>query len=385
MTVTRFASALLASSVLGLASADVLDMPIIVKNGYKMVQFGIGTPAQTARLLFDTGSSSAWMVDAECAETCLHVNKGNRNGYNLTESSTGKKTGDDANIDYLGGKIVGPTIQDKFTAGGLKWDSKFIAANESTWTALAADGFMGLGFGSIQDGNATPIFESLMEQKLMDKPRFGIYYDGEGDTGDKPGKGVLTLGGSREDKYVEGDLISIPLTATNNGDYDLWRSIIHSTTGKQDKKTCKTDCNEKRTEMNGMSVVFDTGASSITFPESTINDIYESIGMNYTAILKGEHIPLCSEFTKDWSVTFEIGYHGDEKNVTIRGDQLRRPGFAEREDACWPPFQDGPEGYALVGTLFLRNFYTVWDYSLFPGEVGFMNPQLSFGYLKEGF
>ncbi|KAG8672009.1 hypothetical protein FPOAC2_05375 [Fusarium poae] len=382
MTVTRFASALLASSVMGLASADVLDMPIIVKQGYKMVEFGIGTPAQTARLLFDTGSASAWMVDAECAETCPHVNQGTRNGYNLTESSTGKKTGHSANIDYLGGKIVGPTVQDKFTAGGLKWDSKFIAANDSTWSSLAADGFMGLGFGSIQDGDATPVFESMMEQKLMDKPRFGIYYGGEKDTGDKPGKGVLTLGGSREDKYVEGDLITVPLVA-NNGEYDLWRSIIHSTTGKQDKTKNTTDQNEKRTEMNGMSIIFDTGASGITFPESMINDIYESIGMNYTAILKGEHLPLCSEFTKDWSVTFEIGYYGDEKNVTIRGDQLRRPGFAEREDACWPPFQDGPEGYALIGTLFLTNFYTIWDYSLFPGEDGFMNPQLSFGYLKE--
>lgn len=386
MSVARFASALLASSVMGLASADVLDLPIFVKGGYKMVEFGVGTPAQTARLLFDTGSASAWMVDAECAETCTHINKGHRFGYNLTASSTGKKTGHDANIEYLGGTIIGPTVEDKFEAGGLKWDSKFIAANESTWSALAADGFMGLGFGSIQDGDATPIFESLMEEKLMDKPRFGIYYAaGEDDSsGDKAGKGVLTLGGSREDKYVDGDLISVSLIA-NNGDYDLWRTIIHSTTGTQNDKKCKTGKAEKQTEMGGMDIVFDTGASAITFPKSMIDSIYESIGMNYTAILKGDHIPLCSEFTKDWSLTFEIGFFGSEKNITIRGDQLKRTGFANRDDACWPPVQDGPEGYALIGTMFLRNFYTVWDYSMFPGTGGFMDPKLSFGYLKEGF
>lgn len=34
MSVARFASALLASSVMGLASADVLDLPIFVKEGY---------------------------------------------------------------------------------------------------------------------------------------------------------------------------------------------------------------------------------------------------------------------------------------------------------------------------------------------------------------
>ncbi|RGP76901.1 hypothetical protein FLONG3_4984 [Fusarium longipes] len=381
-SVARFASALLATSLFGSASAAVLDLPVYIKDGYKMVEFGVGTPAQNFRLLFDTGSSSAWMVDAECAETCTHVNKGHRNGYNMTKSSTGKETGDEANIDYLGGKIVGPTVQDKFTAGDLKWDSTFIAANESTWTALAADGFMGLGFGSIKDGNATPIFESLMEQNLMDEPRFGIYYsvaDGD-DTDGKPGKGLVTLGGSREDKYVEGDLISVPLI-TGGGEYDVWRTVLHNVAGKQDGK----NQTGSQTDMGGMSAIFDTGASGITFPKSKIDSIYESIGMNYTAILKGEHLPLCSEFTKDWSVSLSIGYYGDEKNVTIRGDQLKVPGFANRDDACWPPFDDGPEGYALIGTRFLRNFYTVWDYSLFPGQDGFRNPQLSFGYLKEGF
>jgi hypothetical protein len=40
-----------------------------------MVDFGVGEPAQHFQLLFDTGSASAWMVDAECAETCTHIDK----------------------------------------------------------------------------------------------------------------------------------------------------------------------------------------------------------------------------------------------------------------------------------------------------------------------
>ncbi|RBR16502.1 uncharacterized protein FIESC28_06911 [Fusarium coffeatum] len=380
MVATRFTKAVLASSLVGAASAAVLDLPVFIKWGYKMVEFDVGTPGEKFQLVFDTGSSSAWIVDADCAENCSHILKGNRTGYNISESSTGKLTGDDATIEYLGGAVEGPTVQDKLSAGGLTWDSKFIAANTSNWSSLPAAGFMGLGFDSITDGNATPIFSSMMRQKLVDEPKFGIYYsvaDGD-DTNGKPGNGLLTLGGSREDKYVEGDLMTFQI-GTNDGDFDVWRSGLFGLTGNQGKNQ------SHRIETYGMTTVFDTGASSITVPKSYIDELYESIGMNYSAILSHDHVPLCSEFTKDWSVTFNVGFYDNNVNITVRGDQLKLPGFANRDDACWPPFDDGPEGYALIGTRFMRNFYTVWDYSLFPGEEGYQDPKLSFGYLKEGF
>ncbi|KAF9768138.1 hypothetical protein IL306_014598, partial [Fusarium sp. DS 682] len=164
-SVTRFASAILATTcLLGAASAAVLDMPIIIKDGYKMVNVNVGKPEQNFPLLFDTGSASAWMVDSECATECPHIDK-NRRGYNFSASSTGKYTGGSASIDYLGGKVAGPTVEERFSAGGVTWQSKFIAANESSWSSLAAAGFMGLAFGSIADGGATPVFESLMAEK----------------------------------------------------------------------------------------------------------------------------------------------------------------------------------------------------------------------------
>ncbi|CAJ0544424.1 Ff.00g036090.m01.CDS01 [Fusarium sp. VM40] len=387
-TATRFSSALIATTALaGAASAKVLDLPIIIKDGYKMVDFGVGEPAQHFKLLFDTGSASAWMVDAECAETCSHVDKGHRTGYNISKSSTGKLTGQDASIDYLGGRVAGPTVKEQFSAGGLTFEASFIAANESNWSALAAAGFMGLSFGSIADGGATPIFETLMAEKLMDEPRFGIYYsraDGD-DTNGAPGKGVLTLGGSREDKYVDGDLITIDLTTGGNGDYDVWRSVLHTVTGSS-KSSNSTKSKKQDFAMNGASIVFDTGASSIALPQGQLEEMYESIGMNWTAIINGEHIPLCSEFTDDWSITLQVGFYGSEKNLTITGDQMALPGFANREDACWPPFEETDStGFSLIGTRLLRNFYTVWDYSAFPADNVFMSPKVSFGKLKAGY
>jgi saccharopepsin len=311
--------------------------------------------------------------------------RGHRTGYNISASSTGKLTGQDASIDYLGGRVAGPTVKEQFLAEGLTFEASFIAANESNWSALPAAGFMGLSFGSIADGGAAPIFETLMAEKLMDEPRFGLYYArADGDNTDGPGKGMLTLGGSKEDKYVEGDLITVDVTA-NNGEFDLWRTLLHTVTGSAKSSNC-TKSKKKDFPMYGATIVFDSGASSIALPPGQLEEMYESIGMNWTAIIKGDHVPLCSEFTDDWSITLQLGFYGEEKNLTITGSEMALPGFANRDDACWPPFEEtSSDGFSLIGTRLLQNFYTVWDYSAFPSDGGFMSPKLSFGKLKAGY
>ncbi|KAF4975043.1 hypothetical protein FZEAL_8112 [Fusarium zealandicum] len=384
-SVTRFASAVLAtSSLIVAASAAVVDLPVIIEKGYKLVEVGVGKPSQTYRLRFDTGSASSWIVDSECAETCLHVDS-NRTGYNLSASSTGRVTAQDSSIDYLGDRVAGVTVEDLFSACDLTWNASFIAASESTWSALPAHGFMGLAFGSIAAAGTPPLFESLMAEKLVDEPRFGIYYArDEGDsTGGVAGKGLLTLGGSKEEKYVDGDLATIQLT-TSDGGYDVWRSVLHTTTGT--RKASNGSQIKTKTDLAWSNVVFDTGASGINLPEDQIEEIYQSIGMNWTAIIDGDHIPLCSEFTDDWSISFEVGFFDDTRTITVTGDQVAVPGFAEREDACWPPFgTSGSSGFALMGTRLLRNFYTIWDYGVFPQEGSLLSPTLSFGKLKAGY
>ncbi|KAF5025349.1 hypothetical protein F66182_2560 [Fusarium sp. NRRL 66182] len=380
----RFASsAVLAASVIGAASAAVLDLPVTIYDNYKIVELNIGNPSKTYRFTFDTGSASTWMVDSECAATCSHVDRGNRTGYDIDASSTGQPTGQYTVIDYLGGRVAGSTVQDDFSTEGLTWNGTFIAANESDWSSLPVHGFLGLAFGSIADGGAQPVFETLMERNLVDEPRFSIYYarDEGTDTGGVPGKGLLTLGGSKEEEYIEGNLSTIRLT-TRKGVNDIWRSVLHSTTGT----TKASDGTEIKTETDlaWADVVFDTGAPSISLPTNKLEEVYRSIGMNWTAIIKGHHIPLCSEFTDAWSISFEVGLFGETKTLTLTGDQLALPGFAGREDGCWPPFDDsGADGLTLIGARLLRNFYTIWNYGSFPQE-GPISPTLSFGKLKAG-
>ncbi|KAK7409656.1 hypothetical protein QQX98_008171 [Neonectria punicea] len=254
-----------------LATAATLDLPIIVNNGYKVVEFDIGTPAKTYRLLFDTGSASSWAVDGTCTTSCPNVSGYDRTGYNINASTTGHYTGAYADIPYLGGRTAGPTVSEV---------------------------------------------------------------------------SILAVNGTRT---VNGTVVDIET------DFDIG------------------------------NVVFDTGAGSITLPDEENLKVYESIGMNYTAILEGDHIPLCTEFNSSWSFSFSFGDYRDPQVVTLRGDQLRRPGFAYRDDACWPPFEGGgTPRFTLIGTPFLKNFYTVWDYGSEATEtdVSQFEPKLSFGKLK---
>ncbi|KAI5925802.1 pepsinogen c [Camillea tinctor] len=364
-----------ALALVPMASAAVLDLPIQFRNSYAMVEVEAGTPPVNHVLLFDTGSATTWMVDNECADTCSNFSGYSRSGYDINASSTASSLGTYDSIDYLGGVTAGVGLEDTFTLGDTHWNQTFMAANESSWAWIPGDGFLGLAFSTIADAGAKTMVETLIQAGLLDKPRFSLYYGKEfNDTNGVPGEGVLTFGASEEEKYVDGDLAWFPVQIIS-GEYQLWRSTMRGTTGKLGDK-------ETETTAEYSWVVFDTGAGGMSVPPGKIDSIYESFGMNFSAILNGDHIPLCSEFNSTWSVTFTIG-DSDEtaQNITLTGDQLARPGFAYRDDACFPPFDDsGVDGFYLFGTPFLHQLYSVYDFGS-EYVAGYL-PRIGLGQLK---
>ncbi|KAI1343046.1 pepsinogen c [Xylariaceae sp. FL0016] len=370
-----------ALALVPLASAAVFDMPITFRNTYALVEVGAGTPSESHFLEFDTGSSTPWMVDSVCAENCTNHSGWSRNGYDSNASSSSFELGTYAEIRYLGGVTSGRGVSDTFTVGNTSFQQFFMAADESNWSWMPADGFLGLAFSSIADAGTQTMVETMMQADLLDEPRFSIYYGKElNDTGNVPGDGVLTIGGSKEEKYVDGDMTWLSLQK-RNGAYQVWRSTMRSMTGsKQGVNDTPVDTPLHFSTAWG---VFDTGAGGITVPPLDVESIYRSIGWNYTAILKGDHIPLCTEFNNTWSVSFTFGDNDtNTSTITITGDQLARPGFAYREDACNPPFDSGDtNGFFLFGTTLLQQFYTVWDFGA--QYVNDYQPQLGFGNLKD--
>ncbi|KAI1504979.1 pepsinogen c [Biscogniauxia marginata] len=366
-----------ALALVPLASGAVFDLPITVRNSYALAEVSVGTPAVKHSLLFDTGSATTWIVDKECADSCSNRSGWSRAGYDITASTTSTNLGTYAEIEYLGGVTGGIGVEDVFTLGETQWTQSFMAANETTWTWTPADGFLGLAFSTITVVGDQTVVESMIQQKLLDSPRFSLYYGKEfKDTGGAAGEGVLTIGGSKEAKYVDGDMTWVPLQ--NSGEYQLWRSTIRAVTGTVQGE-------DSVTKAENSWAIFDTGSGYISVPPGSIDAIYQSIGMNYSAIYWGDHIPLCSEFNSSWSVSFTYGESDvDSQTVTLTGDQLAKPGFAYRDDACFPPFDNsGVDGFYLIGKPMLHQLYTVFD---FGGEtVSDYQPRIGFGQLKSEF
>lgn len=369
-----------------------------------MVEVEAGTPPVSHSLQFDTGSATTWIYTADCDVTtaCPNNSGYNRTGYDEAASSTAEQLGTSASIEYLGGITAGAGVEDVFsipsssaaakntTTTTTSWRQTFLAATSSSFFNIPADGLLGMAFNSIADANTSTLVETLFQQdggSLLDEPRFGLYYGTEvSDTGDGPGNGILTLGGSHEDVYADGNLTWAPLS--NPADPQLWRVNMQYMTGTKPVTTGTTSSTGATTTtstipLSGAWGVFDTGAGRIGVPDPYIDGLYASIGMNYSAILAGDHLPLCTEFTDAWSVALHFGDTYGPVKVTLTGDMLRQPGFATGEDKyCWPPFDpSGSNGLFLFGGDFLQNFYTVFDFG--GTEAGAYDAKIGFGALKD--
>ncbi|POS70479.1 hypothetical protein DHEL01_v211125 [Diaporthe helianthi] len=375
-------AALLSLACLPGALSAVLDLPIWLKNTYSVVDVEVGTPPVTHTLLFDTGSSTTWIIAAECDGTALCPNNSgfNRTGYDETASSTSNATGSYGSIEYLGGVTAGAGREDVFTfpsAPDLVWTQTFLQSYQSSWFNIPADGFLGLAFNTISDANTTTLVETLLWSGQLDEPRFGLYYGTRvHSTGDSAGDGRLTLGDSHEERYVEGDLIWTDLSPSDEN-AQLWRVDMLSAVGTTPNKTQSTIA------LSGAWGVFDTGGGRIYVPDPLIADLYASIGMNWTAIIDDGYLPLCTEFTDAWSIAFNIGDSSNPSTIVITGDMLKKPGFATGEDKyCWPPFDSSEsDGLFLFGSDFLQMHYTVFDFGGF--EPSAYKARIGFGALKD--
>ncbi|KAH7559943.1 aspartic peptidase domain-containing protein [Bipolaris maydis] len=393
-------------AIAGTASAAVFDLPVVIKSTYSSVKFDIGTPPKEHQLLFDTGSSTLWTVSTDCTQdSCPEGNTElyKRRYYNASASSTAVDVGIPATIPYLGGNVEGEIYQDVFSAldGSVEWNQSFIAVNKSSWLWITADGFLGLGFSTIAEPNTSTLVETLLWDGKLDKPRFGLYYGTNlGDEG--PQDGVLSIGDSHEDKFVDGQVVYAPLQKVNN-EYDLWRTplkavnLLVAKNPSNPNHTVETHIGKLPTTQfsgNGIespnvtlstfgdgTAIFDTGAGGLSLPEDMVDSLYYNLGWDYQSLLNGKQRFTCEAMNASWAISLILGEGAPENDVvvSIRGDEFLEPGAQ-----CMPPFDPSTApSFALVGTALLQRYYTIWDFGA--DKVAEYKPRLGFGRLKQQF
>jgi len=327
---------------------DGKDESEIIKDYANAQYYGvvqIGTPPQEFQVIYDTGSSNLWVPEVGCVHCGYKIIHGGKNKYDSKTSESFVEDGSEFSIQYGSGAVSGVFAQDTVTLAddiaveGQKFASIHDVAGMGIGYAFGYfDGILGLGFDSISVGGVETVFHNAIEQNLVEKPMFAFYL---GDNKD----GELTFGGYDDDKF-EGD----ELTWVSLSDATYWRiemegvKIGSFSTGKTD-------------------AIVDSGTSLITGPSSDIRAIASEIGA--TATITGQYTVDCAALESIPTITWTI----DGNDYVVPGKDLVIQSGGMCIFAMMGMDFPAPGPQWILGDVFMRKYYTVFDY--YGKKVGF--------------
>lgn len=291
----------------------------------------IGTPAQSFKVILDTGSSNLWVPSTQCGSIACYLH----NKYDSSSSSTYKKNGTKFEIQYGSGSLSGFVSQDTVSIGDLTIKGQdFAEATEEPGLAFAFgrfDGILGLGYDTISVNGMVPPFYKMIDQGLLDEPVFAFYL------GDTNGESQVTFGGVDKSCY-DGKITTIPLRRKAYWEVDLNSISLGS----------------ESSELENTGVILDTGTSLIALPSQYAEMMNAGIGAKKG--FNGQYSIDCSKRDSLPDVTFNLA--GTDFVIGPYDYIL------EVQGSCISAFfgMDFPSGQlAILGDAFLRRYYSIYD------------------------
>jgi len=308
------------------------DIPI---NDYMNAQFygpiSLGTPAQSFKVIFDTGSSNLWVPSSKCTG-CTHTK------YDSYKSSTYTANGTDFAIRYGSGSLSGFLSEETLTLGDLVVPNQvFAEATKVPGLAFALgkfDGILGMGWPSISVDSVQPPIQNMINEKVIDTGVFSFYLPSS-----TLKKGELDIGGIDTTKYT-GDLFYHPLSQKT-----YWEIAIDDITLGGSSVTAVR------------SAIIDTGTSLLVGPKSDVKALTKTLGAT-CSIFTGECMIDCSKLPS--LPTIDIGFGGKTFNLTPQQYVLN----VEGECLVGIMGMDIPAPAGplwILGDVFIREYFTVFD------------------------
>ncbi|XP_071569436.1 lysosomal aspartic protease-like, partial [Temnothorax nylanderi] len=137
----------------------------------------IGTPPQTFKIIFDTGSSDLWVPSKNCnvsQPACLKHNK-----YDNTQSTTYVSEGVIFDVSYPDGRVYGNLSNDDVIIAGLKVSfqtfGEALDFSTSFWDFAECDGVLGMGFPALSAFKQPSVFQNMIDREMVSQPIFSFY------------------------------------------------------------------------------------------------------------------------------------------------------------------------------------------------------------------
>ncbi|CAG0892320.1 unnamed protein product [Darwinula stevensoni] len=312
---------------------------------------GIGTPPQSFKILFDTGSSNLWVPSKDCNvnDTACRIHQ----KYDGSRSSTYSRNGTRIGIRYGSGRLSGVLAVDTVTIGGLVVQGQAFAeaTNQpnSSFAAARFDGILGMGYKAISVDLIPTVFENMVQQGLVQRPVFSFYLNR--DMSSEEG-GELILGGSDPDYYI-GKFTHVPVTREG-----YWQFKMDKVRVGPRAVYCSEGC----------QAIADTGTSFVLGPQEEIAAIVKDVGAELDG--SGNYRVDCSKVPHLPLIRFVI----DGRDFVLQGKDYVLPRSQRGSSYCVVGFSGSnippPRGPLwILGDVFLGKFYS--EYDMGNNRVGF--------------
>ncbi|KAF2809661.1 acid protease, partial [Mytilinidion resinicola] len=308
-----------------------------------MVAVTFGTSSEEYHLLVDAASSNTWVMSSECeTDACkTHSTFGKEDSTSLTVSDQ------TFSITYGTGQVNGTVATDDVHVGDLSASLTFglgIGVS-SDFTSYPMDGILGLGRGdSTSNAIEAPSLMDLLSTKSLIKAKlFGLHLSR---TSDGDNDGELNFGAPDTERY-SGDL--------------NYMSVIENEDGFWEIPLDDAGVDDKTLGSKGRSAIIDSGTSWLMMPEGDAVALHKLIP-GYTQSGETFTVPCTSK------QAVQLTFGGVVYNVSTAdyiGGKLSN-GACSSKIIGRQTF--GPHQW-LVGDVFLKNVYTVFD--LDDSRVGF--------------
>uniref|UniRef100_A0A669BEU0 Renin n=1 Tax=Oreochromis niloticus TaxID=8128 RepID=A0A669BEU0_ORENI len=280
------------------------------------VIISIGTPPQSFKVIFDTGSSNLWVPSIYCNSAACN----NHAKFDPRRSSTYRQNGRPLSITYGTGSMTGILGYDTVTVGGLAVTNQIFGLSQTEapfMQYMQADGIFGLAYPSLSLLHVSELVSTMQLSPLVK------LFCSNNQRGS-----VVTFGGVDTNHY-SGSITWIPLS---NELY--WQITVDSVSGN-----------------GGCQAVVDTGTSMIVGPQSDIDNINSWLGASRQ---NGEYIVNCNNIGQMPDVTFNIN-----------GQQFTLPAsvyvYQVQYNSCITGFSATGGNMWILGDVFLRQYYSIYN------------------------